>query len=64
MFDNFNVNLRINQRILNLYSMYSYSGIRSIERTLSWLERRIGIARLRVRTPLKSRIFQASLRNC
>ena len=29
MFDNFNVNLR-----KNMYSMYSYSGIRSIERTL------------------------------
>ena len=35
MFDNFNVNLRKKQRISNLYSIYSYSGILSIERTLS-----------------------------
>ena len=34
MFDNFNVNLRQKGRICNLYSMYSFSGIRSIERTL------------------------------
>ena len=31
---------------------------------LSWLERRTGIARSRVQTPLKSWIFQTSLRNC
>ena len=34
MFDNFNVNLRKNEGISNLYSVYSYSGIRSIELTL------------------------------
>ena len=34
MFDNFNVNLRKNEGISNLYSVYSYSGIRSIERIL------------------------------
>ena len=34
MFDNFNVNLRKKKRISNLYSMYSYSEIRSIKRTL------------------------------
>ena len=37
MFDNFNVNLRKKQRISNLYSIYSYSEIRSIERTLKFL---------------------------
>ena len=34
MFDNFNVNLRKNEGTSNLYSVYSYSGIRSIELTL------------------------------
>ena len=29
-----------------------------------WLERRTGIARSRVQTPLKSWLFQASIRNC
>ena len=36
----------------------------SVASWLSWLERRTGIARSRVQTPLKSWIFQASLRNC
>ena len=31
---------------------------------ISWLQPRTGIARSRVQTPLKSWIFQASLRNC
>ena len=30
----------------------------------SWLERRTGIARSRVQTPLKSWLFQTSIRNC
>ena len=36
----------------------------SVASYLSWLERRTGIVRSRVQTPLKSWIFQASLRNC
>ena len=36
----------------------------SVASYLSWLERRTGIARSRAQTPLKSWIFQASLRNC
>ena len=36
----------------------------SVASYLSWLERRTGIARSRVQTPLKSWNFQASLRNC
>ena len=31
---------------------------------LSWIERRTGIARQRVQTPLRFWIFQASMRNC
>ena len=36
----------------------------SVVSYLSWLERRTGIARSRVQTPLKSWLFQASIRNC
>ena len=36
----------------------------SVASWLSWLERRTGIARSRVQTPLKSWLFQASIRNC
>ena len=35
MFDYFNVNLRKNERFCNFYPVYSYSGIKSIERALS-----------------------------
>ena len=31
---------------------------------VSWLERRTGVARSRVQTPLKSWLFRASIRNC
>ena len=36
----------------------------SVASKRSWWERRTGIARSRVQTPLKSRIVQASVRNC
>ena len=36
MFDNINMNLRKKRRIFNFYSMYSYSGVRSIERSHSF----------------------------
>ena len=32
--------------------------------SLSWLERRTGVARSRVQTPLKSWLFQVSIHNC
>ena len=43
----------------NINSSVLYNGHCS-----SWLERRTGIARSRVQTPLKSWLFQASVRNC
>ena len=36
----------------------------SVASYLSWLERRLSIARSRVQTPLKSWLFQTSIRNC
>ena len=38
IFNNINVNPRKKQRISNFYSMYSYSGIRSIERALNFVK--------------------------
>ena len=43
---------------------YELNFCNCVEKPVSWLERRTGNARSRVQTPLKSWIFQASLRNC
>ena len=53
-----------NEPVRNEFEVVYKKFSTSVASLLSWLERRTGIARSRVESPLKSWFFQASIRNC